>query len=144
MINKQDYNTLVNCLTQSTRDNGNEFYLVKDNTPEHITAMVYELTHTINKDAGDLDLSYDILHSALNVLSNVDYDDLSNFDRFENTQEYASPYTATRLSYLNNNNQQDISDIFKEYRDIDIATAISIWYDNQVVNALALIVTNND
>jgi hypothetical protein len=36
-----------------------------------------------------------------------------------------------QLSWLNINNQSEISDTAKEY-DIDIAQACAVWYDNAV------------
>ena len=48
--------------------------------------------------------------------------------------ETASVYTSTRLSYLNQSNQYDITEVLKEC-SCDIATACAIWYDRKVAEA---------
>ena len=52
----------------------------------------------------------------------------------------ASVYTSERLAYLYPINQQEISDIMREYSLGDIATACAVWYDSMVAHACRAII----
>ena len=132
-MNKKDFTTLVNCLEQRTRDDGTKYICRKDDTPAKILLIIQEIM--FKNSTHNFDLDYEIFSDALNVLHDVDYKDLENFDIYENTEEYASVYTAVRLSYLNNWTQNEISDKQKEY-GCDIETACAVWYDEQVLNII--------
>ena len=132
-MNKKDFTTLVNCLEQKTRDNGDKFYCRKDNTPSKIVvAMQYIM---FKNDNHDFDLNYEIMNDALNELYDQDFKDLSDYDVYNSESEYASVYTSERLSYLNNWTEDEITEVMKEY-ECDIQTACAIWYDQQVKNII--------
>ena len=77
------------------------------------------------------EMSYEVMADACQELSEIDFRDLEGTE-FQG--EYASVYIYDRLQYLDGNNQDDITDIVKEY-SCDIQTACAVWYDNQVNNA---------
>lgn len=114
------------------RDNHDEYSVIKESTPEHIKEFIKDVMFSFDDSIGSLDMTYAIAHSALRAMSDVEYDKLEEFDAQEYSIEHASVYTGVRLSYLNPNNQQEISDTMKEYSCDDIATACAIWYDNAV------------
>lgn len=83
---------------------------------------------------GVQDLSYEIVAVASGL-----FDDIENIKDLENENEeceaeQASVYTAERLSYINMNNQEEITQTLKDF-DCDIQKACAIWYDNMVRNA---------
>ena len=129
-MNKKDYKILVDCLETRKRDNGDEFICKKDDTPKHIVDIIHDVM--FENDNHDFDLDYKIMDSALIELSEVEFEDLAEYEVHESESEYASVYTGERLTYLNMWTQDEISDVAKEYSTEDIATACAIWYDNQV------------
>ena len=114
-------------------DNGKEGYIISDSctgdTKNELMRLIYD-----ENIGGVSDLSYEIVAKATEL-----FEDIENLEQLneenENESEQASIYTAIRLSYLNNFNEQEISDILKEYNTTDISTACAIWYDNMVRQA---------
>lgn len=118
------------------------------------------ITDTCDKDLSDIliniiydDLSgndntrYAIAYSACMFFDDLTVEQLENIDMDaldEDIQMYesASIYTSERLSYLNNNNEEEIVDILKEYNteNINTACACAIWYDQQVQNTIYTII----
>lgn len=134
MLTKQDYETLVNCMTTKTRENGDEFYVIKESTPKHITDFVHDFMYKMDGSIATLDLQYEIMQAALSWLSDsVEYEQITgdNTDAMYGA-EHASIYTGARLSYLNPLNDNAIADIVKENICDDISTACAIWYDQAV------------
>ena len=129
-MNKKDYKILVDCLETRKRDNGDEFICRKDGTPEHIISIMQDVMYA--NDNHNFDLDYKIMNDALMELSEIEFADLAEYEVHESESEYASVYTGERLSYMNMWNQDEISEVMKEYSTEDIATACAIWYDNQV------------
>lgn len=136
MISKEKFEVLCNSIELKKRDNGQEFYCRKDDLPKDIENAVRDVVFKIDENCHELDLAYKILNNAIGDLCEVDYEDLENFEPTEDYPEYASVYTAERLSYLNAYNQYEIAEKLKEYSCDDIATACAIWYDEQVRQAL--------
>jgi len=92
------------------------------------------------------ELGYEIMNDACNYITeNITIENLQNpdFDFREDTEanltEFASIYTQTRLEYLNQWNQDEITDILKDY-SCDIQTACAIWYDRQVEEAITKLI----
>lgn len=120
-------------------------------TPEkYMRANIYVYADGIAEETKDIlieiqrhsgvgfELSYEIMASACNIVdevySNADInqtDEELEEDAFDRTLGCASVYTGERLSWLSNWNQEEITDIMKEY-SCDIAGACAIWYDSQV------------
>lgn len=86
-------------------------------------AQLIDIQHDLETT---LNLSYDITSDAVDAI-------LSEIPEYE--IDAASVYTAVQLSYINIYNQQEISDIFKEYQTRDIAQAAAIWHNNKVTEA---------
>ena len=126
---KKDYAVLVDCIEQRTRPNGDIFYCIKDNTLENVSKIVKDVL--FDNDYSDLDLSYEIMNTALNVLSDVEFKDLEAFDMYEYEGDLASIYTIDRLNYLNTWNEGEISDLVKEH-SMMISEACAYWYAQQV------------
>lgn len=106
----------------------------KDETLEkEVYNLLSDLTRNI--ESGNFDLDYKILQSTLAYLddNDLELDDLLN-DNFEmnyNFAGFASIYTNERLSFLNCNNQEEITQALKE-TDSDIQNACAYWYDQKV------------
>lgn len=128
-MTKKDYETLVNCVEQRKRDNDDEFYCLKDNTPEDIKRLLQDAVY--ENDQHDFDLNYEMLNDALNELNEVEFEDLARYDVYDSESEFASVYTAVRLGYLSIWNQDEITEKLKEC-ECDIQTACAVWYDEQV------------
>lgn len=133
-MNKKDYETLTNCIETAKRDDGSEYKRKKEETPEHIKTIVQDVMY--ENDQHDFELDYDIMDDALMFLSEIELKDLSpDIDIYEYDNEFASIYTATRLSYLNVWTQDEISEKQKEF-ECDIAEACAVWYNEQVTNVI--------
>ncbi len=136
-MTKEKYKILVDSCISKKRDNGDEFYCLKNDLDEDVKNLILEVMRRL--DQYDFDLQYTMLNDALNELSEVEFEDLKGYEVSESESEYASIYTYTRLQYLNNHNEPEIYDTLKEY-DCDIQTACAIWYDNQVKDLLTALV----
>ena len=107
---------------------------------EEIKAIQFEL----NEETGTFELDYSIMNDACNYVSELEHKDLAdpNWDYLDHMDmgEFASVYTADRLSYLNIHNQDEVSQIMREYSLDDIQTACAVWYDRQVERAIGLLI----
>lgn len=116
------------------RNDESEYVRIKENTPKEYRDLMLDIQHeTLNNH---LELSYEVGNEASFFMSDIDEETLLNGDMFnERVYEYegASVYTFNRLQYLNIHNQDEITDIAKEY-SCDIQTACAIWYDREVQN----------
>lgn len=123
-------------------DNTN-FYCFSDNAPEELKDLFLE-----HYDIKDLD--YQIFSKACDTISEV-YEYQNNNDNkvydFENYiqdnyNEFASVYTSDRIDYLDSSNDNEIAEIVINYKCESISFACAIWYDEQVQNAISLIINN--
>ena len=140
MINKKQFDELTQAIELRKRADDTDFYCYKDNLTIEISKGLRDVIFEIDQECHNLDLSYKIANdalNALNALSEVDYEDLGDFDQYELDGDFASVYTQTRLGYLNVWNEGDISDLVKEYGNIN--TACAVWYDEQVRGAINLL-----
>jgi hypothetical protein len=142
MNKQQKYDAVVNAMT--TRQRGDkEIYTLKEDTAPEVAKALRDIMY----DTGEpLDLAYEMLNSAVYVISDIELSELENGNAEDrlNEIESASVYTGVRLSYLNNANQADISAIMKDYSLDDIATACAVYYDEKVremITALATFIT---
>lgn len=127
------YTYLQDCTQTVTRESGDAYYVRKENDMPGYQNVIAQLT----QDTGEnIDLAYELLNTASGLLANVELGDLADTDLYELASDSASVYTWDRLQLLDNNNQQEISDIMKEYEYEDIATACAIWYEQKVAEVL--------
>lgn len=118
--------------------------LLGDNS-ELMRDMLFKLGEEMGN--GSFELSYEVMSQACDIMSEV-YNEMemtgeeytiSDDTIYERSNDNASVYTATRLSYMNIWNENDIADIMKEYGTESISTACAIWYDKQVQSACFII-----
>jgi len=133
----------INAIANAMRHTG-------DNPEKGMRANIHVYADDIAKETEDIlseiqrhsdvgfELSYEIMASACNIVdevySNADInqtDEELEDDANERANDCASIYTGERLSWLSNWNQEEITQIMKEY-SCDIAGACAIWYDSQV------------
>lgn len=111
------------------------FFHWKENTSQEIQNIFLD-----NYEIHDLD--YEIFSKACDIIGELSLDELKDEDKASELiqeQEPASVYTADRLAYLNIWNEDEISDMMKEYSISSIAMACAIWYDEQVQSACHLL-----
>lgn len=105
---------------------------------EAIKNIQFELTDDLG-----FNFAFEVMHDACNVIGIATEENpmetdlkeqLENADFYELSNDVASVYTATRLSYLTIHNQDEITDIVKEF-ECDIQTACAVWYDRVVAGA---------
>lgn len=141
MIIKQLYTQLQSSMSSREEADRKTIYYITDTVTDKslkdtLINIVYDDLECNN------DIAYSILNSAINVFDDIDYEDIpssqDDFDTYlyKNEDEYASYYTATRLSYLDVNNENDIAAIIKDYEFQSISEAAAYWYDDQVRNTL--------
>lgn len=124
-------------MTLSTRKDETEFYHFTDNAPKEIFDLFLEHYEV-------LDIYYEIFAKAIDTVveawnNNEESPKLLNEYIRENYSDFSSVYTAEQLSYLNIWNQEEVSDNVKEL-GCSISEACAYWYNNEVQNAIGIIV----
>lgn len=130
MTKKEKYESLYKALIKKTRDDDTEYICFSDDAPEELRDIFIDHNSII-------DVDYDIFRTACVLLS--ENPDKPEDELHELADDCASVYTYDRLEYLSVMNQQEISDIMREYETEDIATACAIWYEQQVASAIQTI-----
>jgi aspartyl-tRNA synthetase len=137
MDTKEKINLLETAMQIKTRDNGQEFYCFTETVPEELKDLFIS-----NYNVKDLD--YQIFSTAIDTIveawaNNEDSPTLLEEYIYDNYNDFASPYNADRLAYMDIHNEAEIVDIIKEYSCEYINEACAIWYDNQVKDAIMII-----
>ena len=92
----------------------------------------------------DFELSYKIMANACDIISkktlNEDETDINSLyytdlDFYADADGNANVYTAVQLSYLNIQNESEISEIMKDESIESIAQACTVWYIYKVAEA---------
>lgn len=123
----------------NTRDNGDEYFYFSDTVDENLREL-YRKNYSIR------DLDYQIFNNAINTIIEAyayckNKKDLGEYIQ-ENYNEHASIMTYDRLQYLNNYNDDEVARFMRQY-DLDtVSSACAFWYDEQVNNAISLIINN--
>lgn len=136
MISQSTLDTYRDAFTITTRTDGTDVIILRDNLPDDIRTNLLDILHDAKEKAGDFDLAYDIVRDACNLLPDI-IEDLATFEPYDINIESASIYTYDRLQYLNIHNQYDIAQVLKETSSDDIANACAIWYDRIVQETIA-------
>jgi hypothetical protein len=118
--------------TKKVDDDRELIYIHNEEQPKEFQEAIKDIQFNLNEETGNFELDYEIMANACDNISIYTPEELEEVNFNEDT--YASPYTATRLSYLNINNQEEISTICRGY-GIDIQAACADWYDEKVVRA---------
>lgn len=127
-------------VTKEVSDDRKEIEVINDELPKEFSEAIRDIQFKLNESTGIFELDYPIMSMACSLLADVGFEELKDTDLVELSNDCASVYTNTRLSYINVNNQQEISDVLREYgNDVDIATACAVWYERQVIIALDLL-----
>lgn len=136
-MNKQEkYNEVAEAMEFKKWDNGKEGYIIRDTCTGDTKQLLMDIIYD-ERVGGESDLSYEIVAKACAVISEIELKDLKDWDIYENNEdEHASIYNTERLAYLNNWNEGEISDTFKEYNCELISNACAYWYDNMVNNTI--------
>ena len=123
-----------------SKDFKKNIYLLNEKLSNESHDAIFDLQMKFkNNNDIDFDLSYEIMAQACNVIAenpNIKEEDIQ--EAINNN--FSSIYTADRLAYLTINNQQEISDLMKEYEAENISDACAYWYDNQVQSAISLLI----
>jgi hypothetical protein len=127
MTKKEKIAALKSAMTSSKRDDGTMFNHFTDGAPIELIGLF--LKHYEVKD-----FDYQTFYVAIDMLIDIYDDDVKDIEDAicERSSERASVYTNGRLAYLNANNQDEVSDIMREYTTKDIADACAIWYDKRI------------
>jgi hypothetical protein len=139
LTKKQKIEALGTYMTYSKREDGTGFHHFTDNAPEELKDLYLE-----HYEVRDID--YDTFSTALDIVSEIYGDkpeateEEATDDLYERASDSASVYTADRLAYLDIWNEDEISELMREYGEHSIATACAIWYDRQVEQAGAIII----
>lgn len=123
-------------VTKKVEDERERITVLSDALPEEAHKAILDIQFKLNEETGTFELDYEIMSDACGIVADTDMSELSEADFYEN--ECSSVYTATRLSYINLNNQSDISEIGREY-GVDIAEAAAHWYDEKVIRACEML-----
>lgn len=128
-MNKRKYEAVCGAyISHPTKD----IYIL--NT-EFLSAAEQGALLNIQQELGvGFDLSFEILSDASYVINNIELDQLEDSDFGELCNDSGSVYTDARLAYLSFRNQDEVTDIVKEY-SCDIQTACAVWYDQKVAEA---------
>lgn len=132
MTKKEKIACLSEAMTTSKRDSDEEsFYHFTDKAPRKLKDLFLQQYDVQNLDYETFSHACDIVSEIYADKPNATDDEVTE-DIYERSHDSASVYTSTRLSYLNNQNESDISELVKETSYNSIASACAIWYDKQV------------
>lgn len=104
-----------------------DIYIINDGVDEETRNFLCELIAELRNSCAT-DLAFELVSTAIDLV--VEQDGEAE-DWQELADDSASVYTSTRLEYLHQSNQDEITDIVKEY-DNDIQTACAVWFERQV------------
>lgn len=129
---------LNNSMEEKERNNGEKFTCFSDSAPEELKNLF--LTHYEVKDI-DYKTFSKAIDTIIEVWENNENHEEESLKEYidENYNDFASPYNAERLSYLDVWNDSEVSNIVKEYSCETISEACAIWFDRQVKEAANLI-----
>jgi len=136
MISQSHFDTYRDAFTTTTRNDGTDVIILRDNLPDDIRTNLLDILHDAKEKAGDFDLAYEIVSQSFELLPDTT-EDLATFNPYDTYIESASIYPYDRLQYLNIHNQYDIAQVLKETSSDDIANACAIWYDRIVQETIA-------
>lgn len=123
MTNIEKYNQIANAF----KIHGDkEIYVFSDEVNDEVKKMIQNIMYD---NIENFDLAYEVAGKACEYIANTPLEKLQEANTYE--AEHASVYTATRLSYLNVQNQYDITEVLKEC-ECDIQEACAIWFDRAV------------
>lgn len=138
MDKKEKIGSLSGCLITGTRGNGDEFLHFTDLAPQELKDVFLD-----NFEVHDL--NYEIFSQSCDIIGEI-YEEMPRADDekiideiYERSHDRASYYTHDRLGYLTVSNEEEISDLLREYDEPSISVACAIWYDRQVEQASMLI-----
>jgi len=122
-----------------TRPNGDEIYILADTVPEEVRTALWDIQQNLGVD---FDPSYEIMASACGIiaektLTGADRDSLTSddLDLYADADSAENVYTTVQLSYLNLNNEAEISELMKDESITSIAQASAVWHTQRVVDA---------
>lgn len=139
-MNKQEKLELIgSAFVTLKRADGTEFELYTYGLNDEVRDKLSEIQQVL--DVG-LDASYEIMSEACDIVGNLEIEVIEggNLDLYSDCDAAASVYTAVQLSYLNVNNENEISDLMKELSFTSIALACSYWHTQKVQEAAEALV----
>lgn len=139
MTSQEKLKLIGNAYTVKKVDDSRErLYVHNEAQPAEFQEAIKKIQFKLNDETQAFELDYEIMNDACNILSGLTLEEIKTLDVYEASHDSANVYTSTRLSYLNINNQEEISEILKEY-GADISDACAIWYEHKVSSALELL-----
>lgn len=130
---------IVDSVTYKNRNN-EQIMFYKDDISEELKTLLSNIGYSLDVN---LDLSYQIMDTAISTLSDLDIDYIfsDRLDLYADVDSRANVYTGIQLSYLNINNESEISDIMKDESIDSIAIACQAWYNSKVLEALEQLIS---
>lgn len=128
-------------IVKEVEDDREKIIVLNDTLPAEFHAAMRDIQFRLNEITRTFEHDYGIMQDACYTIANMSLEDIEDEDKFDEAirnDTYASMYTYARLSYLTPTNQDEISDKVREC-GCDIAEACAYWYDEQVVEAAAMI-----
>jgi hypothetical protein len=133
MTTIEKYNAIINAYTlKKVEDERGEISIIQDGVSPDIKDVLLNIQRDLDVT---FDQSYEIVHEATDIIGNLDIDKLADADYFAEADSIADVYTGVQLSYLNNLNEAEISDLMKDESITSIAQACSIWHTQKVQEA---------
>ena len=126
--------------SKKVSDERKEIQIISEKCPQEVKEVIQLLQRGLEVS---FEQSYDIMADACYILSektltgrdrgdSLTGDDL---DFMADADSNANVYTAVQLSYLNINNEAEISDLMKDESITSIAQACNAWYIQKVAEA---------
>lgn len=138
---KDRLNHVANAMELKQFDSNREAYIIKDECNEDLKNVLMTLIYDENI-GGNQDISYEICASACDIISDKtsegnDRDSLTgdDLDLYADADSRANVYTAVQLSYLNINNEDEISQLMQDEAITSVAQACTAWHTSKVVEA---------
>lgn len=143
MKTKEKLALLEKAMEVKQRDDKTEFTCFSDIAPKELQSLFLEHYEVRDIDYVIFSKAIDTIIEAFENNENWDtsYKEMPILEYIqENYNDFASPYNADRLAYLNIWNDSEIAEISKNYSCESISLACAIWYDEQVHAAVNIII----
>ncbi len=144
MENKQKRLDLVSKAYTTMQKNNETIHILDTEVLDMATQN--DLLDMQNKLDTTFDLSYEIMADACDIIANKtlegnNRDSLTgdDLDFYADADGQANVYTSVQLSYLNVDNESEISNLMQDESITSIAQACNVWYVYKVVEACEML-----
>jgi hypothetical protein len=126
MNTKQKIKALGDAFTTMDTSDGKQI-VFSDGIDIDTSRVLSDMVHGLHVD---MDTAYQIVCEACSEIANADIEEIK--DGYICISDVASPYRAENLKLLSVHNHEEIAEIIRDHKAINVAQACAIWYEQKV------------